>query len=274
MIETWAFPRDPIDMLVGLPNADAGAMAARRLAEAGHRRVAFIGRGSGRGALRCDGFRNAAAQLGLEIVHEIGVGEITGLADGRAAFTALLERGGDVDAVFCANDLLATGALIEARARGLSVPHNLALLGFGDNDVADQITPGLTTISFDAAAVGRIAGELLWRGYQARRTPSSGSPSSCSWSSAVASEVADQAMVLRSCWIAASSDCSASLFTGLASAFAGWILSGCAALPGRFGNGGGGAGIAAGVKSPSSSTWTNLPWMTSSRRPMTNRVAQ
>jgi len=63
--------------------------------------------------------------------------------------------------VFCANDLLATGALIEARARGLSVPRDLALLGFGDNDVADQITPGLTTISFDAAAVGRIAGELL-----------------------------------------------------------------------------------------------------------------
>jgi LacI family gluconate utilization system Gnt-I transcriptional repressor len=161
VIETWAFPRDPIDMLVGLPNADAGAMAARRLADAGHRRVAFIGRNSGRGALRRDGFRAAAAGLGLEIVHEIGVGEITGLVDGRAAFAALLDRGAAIDAVFCANDLLATGALIEARARGLSVPRDLAVLGFGDNDVADQITPGLTTISFDAAAVGRIAGELL-----------------------------------------------------------------------------------------------------------------
>jgi LacI family gluconate utilization system Gnt-I transcriptional repressor len=161
VIETWAFPRDPIDMLVGLSNADAGAMAARRLADAGHRRVAFIGRSVGRGALRRDGFRTAAAELGLEIVHEIGLSEITGLVDGRAAFTALLDRGDRVDAVFCANDLLATGALIEARARGLSVPRDLALLGFGDNDVADQITPGLTTISFDAAAVGRTAGELL-----------------------------------------------------------------------------------------------------------------
>jgi LacI family gluconate utilization system Gnt-I transcriptional repressor len=161
VIETWAFPRDPIDMLVGLSNVDAGAMAARRLASAGHRRVAFIGRSVGRGALRRDGFRAAAAKVGLEIIHEIGVDEITGLVDGRAAFSALLDRGDRVDAVFCANDLLATGALIEARARGLSVPRDLALLGFGDNDVADQITPGLTTISFDAAAVGRIAGELL-----------------------------------------------------------------------------------------------------------------
>ncbi|MCP3469366.1 LacI family DNA-binding transcriptional regulator [Bradyrhizobium sp. CCGUVB1N3] len=161
VIETWAFPRDPIDMLVGLSNTDAGAMAARRLADAGHRRVAFIGRRSGRGALRRDGFRAAAARMGLEIVHEIGLSEITGLVDGRAAFTTLLDRGGRVDAVFCANDLLATGALIEARSRGLMVPRDLAVLGFGDNDVADQITPGLTTITFDSAAIGRIAAELL-----------------------------------------------------------------------------------------------------------------
>src|SRR5262249_40267795 len=123
--------------------------------------VAFIGRTGGRGALRRDGFRAAAAKLGLEIVHEIGVGEITGLVDGRAAFTALLDRGARVDAVFCANDLLATGALIEARARGLSVARARPVLGCGDNDVADQITPGLTTISFDSAAIGRIAGKLL-----------------------------------------------------------------------------------------------------------------
>ncbi|MBR0716446.1 LacI family DNA-binding transcriptional regulator [Bradyrhizobium liaoningense] len=161
VIETWAFPRDPIDMLVGFSNADAGAMAAERLAQTGHRRVAFIGRSSGRGALRRDGFRAAATRLGLEIVHEIGVGEITGLIDGRAAFAALLDRGNPVSAVFCANDLLATGALIEARSRGISVPRDLALLGFGDNDVADQITPGLTTITFDATAIGRAAGELL-----------------------------------------------------------------------------------------------------------------
>ncbi|MBR1209715.1 LacI family DNA-binding transcriptional regulator [Bradyrhizobium sp. JYMT SZCCT0180] len=161
VIETWAYPRDPIDMLVGFSNADAGAMAARRLATAGHHRVAFIGRSSGRGALRRDGFRAAAGKLGIEIVHEIAVGEVTGLVDGRTAFGALLARGDPVDAVFCANDLLATGALIEARSRGLSVPRDLALLGFGDNDVADQMTPGLTTIAFDSAAIGRIAGELL-----------------------------------------------------------------------------------------------------------------
>lgn len=161
VVETWAYPRDPIDLLVGFSNVDAGAMAARRLAAAGHRRVAYIGRGRGRGALRRDGFRRAAAELGLEIVHELSVGDITGLGDGRAAFATLQDAGDQVGAVFCANDLLATGVLIEARARGLSIPGDLAVLGFGDNDVAAEISPGLTTIGFDAAAIGRVAGELL-----------------------------------------------------------------------------------------------------------------
>ncbi len=160
VIETWAFPRDPIDLLVGFSNADAGAMAAERLAAAGHTRVAYVGRATGRGVLRRNGFRAAAARLGLEVVREIGVGEISGLTEGRGAFGLLGGLEG-VDGIFCGNDLLATGFLIEARSRGISVPGDLAIVGFGDNDVADQLVPGLTTISFDAGALGRLAGERL-----------------------------------------------------------------------------------------------------------------
>ena len=49
IMETWAYPRDPIDMLVGLSNYDAGFMAASHLAERGYRRVAFMARHGGRG---------------------------------------------------------------------------------------------------------------------------------------------------------------------------------------------------------------------------------
>ena len=56
IMETWAYPRDPIDMLVGLSNYDAGFMAASHLAERGYRRVAFMARHGGRGELRRQGF--------------------------------------------------------------------------------------------------------------------------------------------------------------------------------------------------------------------------
>ena len=60
IMETWAYPRDPIDMLVGLSNYDAGFMAASHLAERGYRRVAFMARHGGRGELRRQGFAAAA----------------------------------------------------------------------------------------------------------------------------------------------------------------------------------------------------------------------
>lgn len=161
VVETWAFPRDPIDMLVGFSNVDAGAMAARHLAEKGYRRLAFLGRSGGRGTLRLQGFREEAERSGLTLVRVVTVEEVRSIADGRAALTTLLTEGEPVEAAFCANDLLATGAVIEARARGLSVPSDLAILGFGDNDAAGEIAPGLTTISMDAFDLGRRAGELL-----------------------------------------------------------------------------------------------------------------
>lgn len=161
VVETWAFPRDPIDMLVGFSNVDAGAMAARHLIEKGYRRLAFIGRSGGRGALRLQGFREEAGRSGLTLARIVTVDEVQSIADGRTALTMLLAEGGPVDAAFCANDLLATGAVIEARARGLAVPSDLAILGFGDNDAAGEIAPGLTTISMDAHNLGRRAGELL-----------------------------------------------------------------------------------------------------------------
>lgn len=161
IVETWAFPRDPIDMLVGFSNVDAGAMAARHLAAQGYRRLAFIGRSGGRGALRLQGFRAEAERNGQTLARVETVEDVRNIADGRAALTRLLAGGNKVDAAFCANDLLATGALIEARARDLAIPSDLAVLGFGDNDTAGEIAPGLTTISMDAHELGRRAGALL-----------------------------------------------------------------------------------------------------------------
>ncbi|AUT49403.1 LacI family DNA-binding transcriptional regulator [Achromobacter sp. AONIH1] len=161
IMETWAYPRDPIDMLVGLSNYDAGFMAASHLAERGYRRVAFMARHGGRGELRRQGFAAAAAQRGLEVVAELAVDNPQTIADGRAALARLLSQGGKFDAVFCANDLLAVGAMFEARDRKLAVPRDLAVLGFGETDIAGEIQPGLTTIGVDSLDLGRRAGEML-----------------------------------------------------------------------------------------------------------------
>ena len=82
------------------------------------------------------------AQRGLEVVAELAVDNPQTIADGRAALARLLSQGGKFDAVFCANDLLAVGAMFEARDRKLAVPRDLAVLGFGETDIAGEIQPG------------------------------------------------------------------------------------------------------------------------------------
>lgn len=161
IMETWALPRDPIDMLVGFSNTEAGQLAADVLYGKRYRRVAYVGRRGGRGALRLRGFRQRCDELGMTLVNEFLVDNVTGLSKGRECLSATIEEGEPVEAVFCSNDVLALGCLMEARRIGISVPRDLAILGFGDSDIAAEIPPGLTTIGIDSAKLGRDAAEML-----------------------------------------------------------------------------------------------------------------
>lgn len=161
VVETWAFPPDPIDMLVGFSNTDGGRMVAQHFAAQRYRRVAFIGRSGGRGQLRLGGFRDGVRSSGLELVAELSLDTVSGLSDGQRALDQLLNDYEKIDAVFCANDLIAMGALLEASRRGLNMPSDIAIAGFGDSDLAAEIPPGLTTIRMDCRLIGRRAGEKL-----------------------------------------------------------------------------------------------------------------
>lgn len=161
IVESWANPPDPLDMLVGFSNTDAGRLAASHLAEQGYQRLAFVGRSGGRGALRLAGFRQRAAELGLQVAEPVLIDMVDGAQDGRAAYRALMQQAPEIDAVFCANDLLGMGMLMEARREGRNIPEDLGILSFGGNDISDDLSPGLSTISVDSELIGRRAGELI-----------------------------------------------------------------------------------------------------------------
>lgn len=80
---------------------------------------------------------------------------------GRAGLRALLDAHPDVDAVFCSSDLIALGALIEARVRGVRVPDQLAIVGLGDLEFAADTAPALTTVRIDGSAIGREAARFI-----------------------------------------------------------------------------------------------------------------
>jgi LacI family transcriptional regulator len=117
--------------------------------------------GGGPGARRLGGYRAAMRGRGLSgaaapVVH----GEFT-VAGGNKAMLKLLESSVRPRAVFCANDLMAFGAIEAAATAGLRVPEDLAVAGFDDIDAASLVRPSLTTVENSARELGAKAVGLL-----------------------------------------------------------------------------------------------------------------
>lgn len=76
----------------------------------------------------------------------------------------LLDRRPDVDAVFVANDLMASGALLTLRERGVRVPEDVAVVGFDDMaSVVRRTSPSLTTVRQDIEDMVELMVKLLMR---------------------------------------------------------------------------------------------------------------
>jgi LacI family gluconate utilization system Gnt-I transcriptional repressor len=161
VVETWDLTATPIDMLVGFSHEDVGRAVASFLHGKGRRRLAVIAGDDERSRRRPHAVRDAARGLGLAEIPVVVVPAPTMLRSGRTALGELLRCPGGIDAVFCSSDLLALGVLTEARARGLAVPSQLAVVGFGDNEFAADLDPALTTVRIDSAAIGRQAAHFI-----------------------------------------------------------------------------------------------------------------
>lgn len=163
VVEMWDLGPAPIDMLVGFSHEGVGRAMTRHMLERGRRRVVFVGADlerDTRAALRRDGYIAAMREAGREpLVH--APAERSSVSLGARAFGEAVERFADLDAVFCQNDVLALGALFEARRRAIEVPGQIAVGGFGDLDFAGQTVPRLTTVRPPARELGRQAAELI-----------------------------------------------------------------------------------------------------------------
>lgn len=137
--------------------------AVTHLLKNGHRRVAAITgpTATNPGLARLRGYREAMSDGGgAEDENLIACGEWT-RDGGAAAMKALLHSPDRPTAVFCANDVMAIGALDAALSVGLKVPEDLAIAGVDDIEAASLVRPSLTTVRIPTLEIGRTAGALL-----------------------------------------------------------------------------------------------------------------
>lgn len=92
--------------------------------------------------------------------HHIATSDFTA-EDGYRQTAALLAAYPEVDAILYADDHIAMGGLRAVREAGKAVPTDIALVGFGDFDLARYTEPPLSSVMFDRSLIGRIAAKRL-----------------------------------------------------------------------------------------------------------------
>jgi len=161
VVETWDLTPTPIDMLVGFSQSEVGRRVAEFFHARGRRRLAIVVGDDERARRRLAAYRARAAELGLDEVSVATVPAPTTIRSGRAVLAKWLDEKAGVDAVFCSSDLLALGVLAEAHARGVSIPEQLAIVGFGDLEFAADVHPALSSVQVNGAAIGRQAARFI-----------------------------------------------------------------------------------------------------------------
>lgn len=155
---------NPIDMNIGFSHLLAGADVVAHLLAQGYQRIGFIGaRMDPRVQQRIRGYTQALAKCDLFEANLIATSpEPSSIALGGALFKSLMAANeGRIDAVFCANDDLALGALFEAQRMNIAIPKQLAICGFNDIEAAAYVNPSLTSVAVGRYEMGVKAAELI-----------------------------------------------------------------------------------------------------------------
>jgi DNA-binding LacI/PurR family transcriptional regulator len=156
-----AFPTD----VVLMDNYHGGCIATSHLVELGHKRIGHLSgpENSTASRDRLRGYLDVMRQAGLAVM------------DGDISYSRLLEKDGyefgrrllaeprDITAVFCGNDMLASGLVRAYSEQGRSIPEDLSIVGFDDSPVAVRGAVKLTTVRQHPKDMGEAAAEMVLR---------------------------------------------------------------------------------------------------------------
>lgn len=161
VVETWDITPTPLDMIVGFSHEKVGVAVADYLHGRGFRRPGIVSASDERATRRRVGFEQRFAELGVPGIPACVVPSPSSLGNGRAGFAELRASHPGIDAVFCSSDVIAHGVITEAHAAGLSVPDDIAVMGFGDLPFAAFTYPQLSTVRIDGTSIGRQAARFI-----------------------------------------------------------------------------------------------------------------
>jgi DNA-binding LacI/PurR family transcriptional regulator len=145
---------------IGCDNHQGSYDVTRHLVGLGRRQIAFLGHASEHYPEfleRHRGYAEALSEAGLPVTVARQVDAVSTELSGYEAALELLRHGGGFDAIVCASDLIAIGAMRALQENAVRIPEDVAVTGFDDIPSASFANPSLTTVQQDT----KLAGTLL-----------------------------------------------------------------------------------------------------------------
>jgi LacI family transcriptional regulator len=169
-----SYSANPMSTGVRSDDFEGGRLAAEHLLSRGHRRILFAGptfSDVGVVRQRFEGFVAAHRAAGLEWNPSDQAQVDTSYDRGIDLGQALGRDHPDVSAVFATADILAVGVIRGVQRAGRTVPDDVSVIGFDNIDIGLYVTPTLTTIGQDVAAIANVAVRMLLDEIEERRAP-------------------------------------------------------------------------------------------------------
>jgi LacI family gluconate utilization system Gnt-I transcriptional repressor len=154
----------PIDCAVGISHRRAGRQMAKAILKHGYRHIGFMGTKmplDHRARKRFEGFTEALAKEGVEVVDQEFYSGGSALAKGREMTEAMVARNEALDFIYYSNDLIGAGGLLWAIEQGIDVPGELGLAGFNDVELLQGLPRKLATMDACRREIGKAAARMI-----------------------------------------------------------------------------------------------------------------
>lgn len=164
LVEIWDFNSSPLDMSVGLNHFDSGYGMGRYLAGIGYSKFGYVGTShdaANAASARLSGYAKVIDDSGGTLKKQLLLNDAPGFYTGYYGTEQLLAAHHEIEVIYFQNDNMAVGGLHYCEKRGLSVPQDIGIAGWGDLPISSIQPYRLTSTSVPLLRLGQMASEMV-----------------------------------------------------------------------------------------------------------------
>lgn len=164
IVEIWELNSSPMDTSVGINHFDSGFDMGRYLIGCGYRDLGYVGTShdtANAAATRLDGFSRAVEGGSGQVAKQLCLHDTANYYTGYYGTEQLLAGSKSIECIFYQNDAMAFGGLQFVLSKGMSVPDDIGIAGWGDLPIASVLPKRMTSMHVPHLKIGQAAAEMM-----------------------------------------------------------------------------------------------------------------